>query len=296
MTVAVLALSTSLVGAGCGSISAVSDDGGATGVAGKGGAGATGAGGRAGATGQAGSGTGVAGSGTGAAGATGVAGAGAAGRGGSTGVAGSTGAGGSTGVAGAGAAGRGGSGQGGSGPGVAGQGGSGPGGPGGSGGSSSGNPSCPPKVPADGGSCAFEGLYCEYGNDPRGDACRTVLACSSSHWKIVNKPDCAAIDYQPCSARSGEVCDPAGSYCYQGDGAACSCVTCAGNTICLPGTKAHLSCTAPSAPGCPAGEPNMGTPCDTDKLECQYCPDAVRVCYRGIWTPGKQTACPVAAN
>ncbi len=327
LTVAVLTLTTG----GCGSISSVSDgDGGNTGEAGTTGqAGTTGGGGRAGnagpagASGQAGSSgvagsntgvagsntgvagtTGVAGSTTGIAGTTGVAGSGSAGRGGSTGVAGSTtgvagsgsgrggstGVAGTTGVAGSGSAGRGGStGVAGSGSGQAGS-----AGPGGTGGQAP-APACPFKVPADGGTCLREGIICEYGDDPRGDKCRTILTCSDSHWKVTNKPDCPDIQYPACGTRPGEVCSPAGSYCLQSDGAACNCTTCPGNGICLPGTKPTLYCTMPSSQGCPAGEPNMGTSCDIEKLECMYCPDTSRVCYKGIWTPSNQP-CPIAAG
>ena len=319
LTVAVLALSTSLVGAGCGSISMVSDDGGSSGDAGKGAAGSTGVGGRGGAgpAGQAGSSggagaTGVAGAGSGVAGSTGVAGAGAAGRGGATGVAGSTGVAGagaagrggttglagstgvagtplagSTGIAGAGAAGRGG---------TTGLAGAGPGGSSGAGGSGPGSPFCPVKVPPDGATCLFEGLLCEYGNDPRGDKCRTILACSDQRWKYTNKPECPAIEYPECRTRPGEVCDQVNTYCYQSDGAACGCSTCPPNMICLPGSKPYLYCTMPSSHGCPAGLPNLGTPCEIEKLSCDYCPDNPRTCYGGIWIPGKPTACPVAAN
>jgi hypothetical protein len=51
----------------------------------------------------------------------------------------------------------------------------------------------------------------------------------------------------------------------------------------------------PSSQGCPPAEPNVGTPCDTEKLECQYCPDVARVCYKGVWMAGDKP-CPVAAT
>src|SRR4051812_13110602 len=75
--------------------------------------------------------------------------------------------------------------SGGSGGGAAGRGGGGsPGGAGGSGGGGGGGSPdrCPSSAPTMGNACAPEGLSCEYGNDPRGDNCRTQAACSSGHW------------------------------------------------------------------------------------------------------------------
>jgi hypothetical protein len=107
----------------------------------------------------------------------------------------------------------------------------------------------------------------------------------------VTAPDannCPSIDYGACQKAAGSACTPEGSYCMQSNGAACQCSTCAPSApVCAVGGTPMLYCNTNTTPGCPAGEPNVGTACTaTEGQECAYCPDASRICSHGIWVPG----------
>jgi hypothetical protein len=159
------------------------------------------------------------------------------------------------------------------------------------------NPACPGNVPNDQGPCLRDGLQCEYGDDPRGDLCRIHAICSSLHWKVT-KPDansCPAISYGRCSQPAGGTCSPDGSYCVQPDGVDCQCTSCPPSApVCTVGVAPHLYCVTNGSPGCPPAEPNVGTACNAaDGTECAYCPDASRVCSKGIWTPGNPCIRPL---
>jgi hypothetical protein len=156
---------------------------------------------------------------------------------------------------------------------------------------------CPDRTPNDGGLCAREGLHCEYGDDPRGDACRTHATCTSSRWQVT-EPDsnsCPSIDHATCNKPAGSACSTPGSYCVQPEGGDCQCTTCPPTApVCTVGITPTLYCNTNTTPGCPAGEPNLGTACTAPEgQECAYCPDDGRVCSHGIWTAGKACVRPL---
>jgi hypothetical protein len=156
---------------------------------------------------------------------------------------------------------------------------------------------CPERAPNDGATCAREGLHCEYGDDPRGDACRTHATCTSARWQVT-EPDsnsCPSIDHATCTKPAGSACTSPGSYCIQPEGPDCQCTTCAPTApVCTVATTPTWWCNANTTPGCPAGEPNLGTACSAPEGQaCAYCPDDGRVCTRGIWTAGKACIRPL---
>ncbi len=72
---------------------------------------------------------------------------------------------------------------------------------------------CPDRTPNDGATCVREGLHCEYGDDPRGDACRTHATCASSRWQVTEPESnsCPSIDHGMCAKPAGSTCNSPGT-------------------------------------------------------------------------------------
>jgi hypothetical protein len=163
---------------------------------------------------------------------------------------------------------------------------------------------CPPQPPADGTSCAQEGLTCAWGDDVRGDMCRTQASCMSGHWQVTppRAAACPALqDSGACPADTSGTCT-LNTTCTRADGIVCHCVDCRPNVaICSVGPPSWYCPMPVSAAGCPATtEPNFGTPCDVEGAVCSYfwfmCGQPERVCSHGLWTPGQEIGCPASSR
>lgn len=168
---------------------------------------------------------------------------------------------------------------------------------------------CPPSCPTAGSACTPDGAHCEYGDDPRGPACRLAATCLGGSWYVVPppSPQCealvAASDCPTSSAAaSNQACAVEHSWCsVPTDGADCICTTCAWTNglflkPCPAGTP-HWQCAARPAgldARCPPVPPTLGTSCTTD-VSCRYqCgPIGTRACQGGVWTGIDGGRCPV---
>jgi hypothetical protein len=160
---------------------------------------------------------------------------------------------------------------------------------------------CPTLVPAMGDTCKFEGLTCGWGDDPRGDLCRTVATCVSGQWQVKGPATqfCPALqDAGACPSDTTAACT-LNTTCQLNSGGACRCTNCLPDEpVCLI-TPPGWYCPTPVAfagTGCPLGEPNFGTACGNEGAECSYyafnCNQATRVCSGGVWIAGNTHDCP----
>lgn len=174
---------------------------------------------------------------------------------------------------------------------------------------------CPTAAPPNGSACSTRGLVCGYGDDIRGDICRTIATCSAQQWKI-SAPDAVACPPLPevgaCPADlKGSACAES-STCTQVDGNICFCTNCPLNLMsCMrwpggPGGTGGVGpptwyCPAPSTvTGCPLPQPNVGEACPTEGVNCSYdqfvCGQPEKVCSHGVWVSGSATMCPVSTR
>jgi hypothetical protein len=179
------------------------------------------------------------------------------------------------------------------------------GGPGAEGG---GSIACPLSQPAAMAACSPLGLVCGYGNDPRLQ-CRPTATCAAGGWTIldptVGNSQCSTLPSTTCPATiavaQGQACTPMNAYCIYGD-LSCQC------TNCIPGPSEQCvgapvwQCETPNSnASCPPGEPNLGTPCSTEGLNCAYTCDIKsgnggRLCSGGIWVSGMGQNCPISSR
>jgi hypothetical protein len=173
---------------------------------------------------------------------------------------------------------------------------------------------CPPSAPPTASSCFQEHVTCSWGDDIRGDTCRTEGTCSSRQWQIV-EPDSAACrplqDVGTCPANSQGTACAQDSTCTTADGNVCLCTNCPPNLMTCEGAlfmaTASMSgaggagstwyCPAPvMVEGCPPWQPNLGEACDKEGVTCTYdqfvCGQPEKVCSGGIWVDGAMMQCP----
>jgi hypothetical protein len=159
--------------------------------------------------------------------------------------------------------------------------------------------SCPSTPPAAGMACADDGQICGWGDDVRGDMCRTRASCTSGLWQVTSPNAQACPPLQAigmCPAGSIGTCTIS-QICTREDGLFCRCTNCPPTEgLCPAGESTWYCPPAPSAPGCPVSEPNFGTGCETEGAICQYflyaCGQPARVCSGGQWVPGEVLPCP----
>ena len=163
---------------------------------------------------------------------------------------------------------------------------------------------CPEQPPADASPCTQEGLTCSWGDDVRGDMCRTLASCRSTHWQVTppGSAACPALqDRGACSADTSGICT-LNTTCTRSDGIVCHCVDCRPNVaLCSSGPPSWYCPMAQTAAGCPpTNEPNFGTACEVDGAVCNYfwfmCGQLSRVCSHGIWTAGERIGCPTSSR
>jgi hypothetical protein len=158
--------------------------------------------------------------------------------------------------------------------------------------------SCPSTVPSDGTSCADDGQMCGWGDDVRGDVCRTSAVCTSGRWQVTTPDPQACPPLQPigtCPADTTASCTN-NQICTKADGLFCRCTNCPPLSP-LCSSEVAWYCPPPlGVPGCPVAEPNFGTVCETKGAVCQYflyaCGQPARVCSGGKWAPGEAVPCP----
>jgi hypothetical protein len=176
------------------------------------------------------------------------------------------------------------------------------GGTGGAGGHAS---PCPGAPPQDGAGCSQDGLLCAWGDDPRGELCRTAATCSAGHWKVT-PPEatfCTPLqDVGACPDDLGASCTM-DSTCTKPDGSSCRCTNCRPTApICgAMSTPAWYCPQSPTTTGCPPTPPNFGTACAAEGVDCNYfffeCGTPDRVCSNGIWVPSKTfPTCPQSSR
>lgn len=156
---------------------------------------------------------------------------------------------------------------------------------------------CPEQAPAAASSCSPNGLKCEYGDDVRGEACRTSAVCTASTWQVVapNPSGCPALqNVGACPTPATDACEQDTS-CAKPDGTVCRCTNCPPSAP-LCGVTAAWYCPTPNpSAGCPSTPPNLGTACDMDGVECGYlqeCDQPTKVCSGGVWSAGQILGCP----
>jgi hypothetical protein len=167
---------------------------------------------------------------------------------------------------------------------------------------------CPSSCPTSSTACAAEGARCEYGDDPRGPACRVTAVCQNGGWETTPldvsncEPLSVATDCPSSAAPAGQACGVEHSWCaLPAEGTACLCTTCAWSRgtffgPCPAGTPQWRCLARP--PGidarCPAWQPTLGTTCTTD-LSCLYQCGAggLRICRNGVWIGSDGGLCPV---
>jgi hypothetical protein len=163
---------------------------------------------------------------------------------------------------------------------------------------------CPAQPPADGASCSHEGLACSWGDDVRGDDCRTGASCTSSHWQVTvpSTAECPPFsDSGACPSDTSGACTE-NTTCAMANGIQCRCVSCRPNAaICPVGPPAWYCPMPETVAGCPpTTEPNFGIACTAEGAVCTYfsfmCGQRERICSHGIWTPGQVIGCPVSTR
>jgi hypothetical protein len=144
---------------------------------------------------------------------------------------------------------------------------------------------------------------CGWGDDIRGDACRTRAGCTAGRWKVTlpNPTSCAPL--QPIGACPTDLTSACtmNETCVKSNGNPCRCVTCPPTTpLCGAGPPAWYCPQPPTTAGCPPTPPNFGDPCNVAGVDCAYfffeCGVPDRVCTRGIWTPGQTIQCPTSTR
>jgi len=130
--------------------------------------------------------------------------------------------------------------------------------------------SCPKSPPAGNDSCSVDNLECEYGSDPRW-TCNTLFRCSRGVWESGNTTD-PSCPTQPNSSQCPAT-QPFGTCtnepaCRYGN-TWCACTFLGGPWNVDAGANKKWIC-AQHDPDCPAVRPQIGSPCATPKLSCDY--------------------------
>jgi len=191
------------------------------------------------------------------------------------------------------------------------------------------NPDCPAADPGEG-TCAKDGVVCEYGDDFN-PLCNTVRVCSGTRWgspiTYSNRPKCptiaptvppnpAACPSTRASVPEGMACtnsgDAAGTTCAY-DGASCTCgAFCpsypvsrpdcdpdAGRTDnCCDRTKMEWHCFDGPA-FCKTPRARVGSACTTEGEKCALtapgeCGEPILECEKGVWTL-PNVSCPISS-
>jgi hypothetical protein len=176
---------------------------------------------------------------------------------------------------------------------------------GGSGGAAGGQAMlCPTQPPADGSPCPRVGLACGWGDDVRGDMCRTQGDCEGGSWRITppSAPSCPPLKpIGACPADLAAAC-AMDTTCGNADGTTCRCTNCRPTApLCNVASPPAWYCPKPPpTTGCPVSQPNFGQACTVQGVECNYfafeCGVPNRVCDGGIWTKGQTTGCPLSSR
>lgn len=162
---------------------------------------------------------------------------------------------------------------------------------------------CPSAAPPDGSPCSQDALTCGWGDDVRGDTCRTAGVCFGQRWQITqpNATTCPPLqDVGTCPADVGAACVQ-DTTCTNAGGGGCRCTNCRPTSpTCGLGPPSWYCPTPQGRAGCPADQPNFGAPCTSEGVSCSYlllaCGQPDRVCSGGIWVPGTITQCPVSTR
>ena len=180
------------------------------------------------------------------------------------------------------------------------------GGGGASGGGGAATSPCPVQPPPDDAACTHAGLSCGWGDDPRGDMCRTQAVCvaSTAHWRVTMPNTAFCTPLQPVGAcPTDTVSAPCtmDATCVQADGSSCRCTNCRPTSpLCSLASPAWYCPQSPTTAGCPPTPPNFGDTCSVEGVECGYfffeCGVPDRVCTHGIWTPGQTLGCPTSSR
>ena len=143
------------------------------------------------------------------------------------------------------------------------------------------NPNCPSSAPDQGGSCAKEGIECEYGSDPR-TVCNQIATCSSGAWDFAfgGGGDCPTPPQNPSEcpatltqAQKGGACSDEGTICNYSTSSAtqfCACGSPGGPIMIDGGPNDTWQCAFTSNSGCPAVRPRLGTACAVSDQNCNY--------------------------
>lgn len=169
------------------------------------------------------------------------------------------------------------------------------------GGADAGPPPCPATMPADGASCAREGLVCEYGSDPR-VSCRTTATCTGGAFRLA-VAGCPPPPVDTCpptrADAAGQTCAVMDAYCTYGD-LFCHCTDCPrGAPLCGPMTMLRWDCDVPNAdPQCPEAMPARGSVCAVEGKRCVYScgPGNARTCTAGVWVESNGDSCPISTR
>ncbi|MBI5515291.1 MAG: hypothetical protein HY909_16050 [Deltaproteobacteria bacterium] len=159
---------------------------------------------------------------------------------------------------------------------------------------------CPSAAPTAGASCTPQGLACQHGDDPR-PRCRPLYTCTAGRWMSPQLGDCPTPPPAMCPATrdlaSGQACSTEGAYCtYQG--IPCECTNCIRYPVERCEGARTWRCEAPSMTvGCPSAQPNVGSACGREGLECRYGCEGPRqvTCRSGRWSnEGAFDQCPIS--
>ena len=163
---------------------------------------------------------------------------------------------------------------------------------------------CPAEPPQEGADCTQEGLMCGWGDDVRGDFCRTLGACSAGRWKVTLPSTTSCTPLQPIGACPTDLTGACtmDATCVKSDASSCRCTNCRPTSpLCAVASSSSWYCPqSPTTTGCPPTPPNFGETCSVEGVDCGYfsfeCGVPDRVCTHGIWTPGQTLGCPQSSR
>ena len=160
---------------------------------------------------------------------------------------------------------------------------------------------CPASLPGAGEACKPDGLACQYGTDPR-RSCRPVARCSGGAWQITT-PKCKGLPPVKCPATyqdaAGKKCLPKDAYCSFPKDLICHCTNCISYPLPHCSGDPTWRCDVPNTDAqCPAGKPNLGSPCSAAGKSCKYhCGnDGARLCKNSVWYAAQGSPCPVSSR
>ena len=145
---------------------------------------------------------------------------------------------------------------------------------------------CPVTAPANDATCTAgqDQLKCEYGSNPEPD-CNQFFFCNQGHWQDQSSGTiCAPQSDCPSSYAAvpqNQDCTPTELTCAYPQGE-CICTTSFGG---VQKQTPSWSCL-PVQSGCPSPRADLGTPCSTENLQCDYggCMGGIDMqCKDGVW-------------